>query len=292
MTRVLVLGDVVDDISVRSLEATTEASDTNAEIRLRPGGSAANVAAWLGHLGTEVTFVGRVGADAVNRHEKALAAHGVRAHLAADPDLPTATILLHIDDSGERTMFVDRGANTALTAADVPEQAWDDVGWVHLTGYSYFDPATRPVARMVVEQAKQRGAGVSVDPSTVSFLRTCGGAAFLEWIDGVDLVLPNLEEARVLVDARGPHVDLDALAERVPHVVVTLGRMGAAYVSAAVREQVTAPRVDVVDTTGAGDAFAAGFLGAWVPGASPTEALESGRAAAERCVVLRGARPS
>lgn len=291
MSRVLVVGDVVDDISVRALESTTEASDTNAEIRMRPGGSAANVAAWLGHLGVGTVFVGRAGADGVQRHVDALARHGVRAHVAGDSERTTGTIVLQLDDAGERTMFVDRGANAALVPGDVPAVAWDAVTWVHLTGYSFFDAGTRPVALEVVAEARRRGAGVSIDPSTMSFLRACGGATFLEWADGADVLFPNLDEARVLVDARGPHIDLDALARRFPHVVVTLGRMGAAYLGGDVREQVTAPRVDVLDTTGAGDAFAAGFLAAWVRGATPREALESGRAVAERSVVQRGARP-
>ena len=115
---VLVVGDVVDDISVRALDDVTAASDTNAEIRLRPGGSAGNVSAWLGHLGTDAVFCGRVGADAVDRHTRALADCGVEPYLAGDPDRTTATIVLQLDREGERTMFVDRGANAGL----VPER--------------------------------------------------------------------------------------------------------------------------------------------------------------------------
>jgi sugar/nucleoside kinase (ribokinase family) len=107
----------------------------------------------------------------------------------------------------------------------------------------------------------------------------------------VELVLPNIDEARVLIGSTGPQIDLDALAARFAHVVVTLGSMGAAYLSGKERIQVTAPRVDVVDTTGAGDAFAAGFLTRWVDGATPEEALDGGRAAAETCVTHLGARP-
>ncbi len=288
---VLVVGDVVDDISVRALTAVTEASDTNAEIRMRPGGSAANVAAWLGSLGVETVFVGRVGADAVERHMQALAEHGVTAHLAGDDELPTATIVLQLDDAGERTMFVDRGANTGLRPGDVPEAAWDGASWLHLTGYTLFDVATRSTALGLVAQARARGLGVSIDPSTVSFLRDVGGPTFLDWVEGADLAFPNLEEARVLLDARGPHTDLDALGARFGHLVVTLGSMGAAYVSGDRREQVTAPRTRVVDTTGAGDAFAAGFLASWLDDRDPVVALESGRAAAERCIAHLGARP-
>jgi sugar/nucleoside kinase (ribokinase family) len=288
---VLVVGDLVDDISVRVLDDVTVASDSNAEIRLRPGGSASNVAAWLGHLGTDVVFCGRVGADGLDRHSGALADCGVRPYLAGDPDRPTATIVLQLDREGERTMFVDRGANRGLVTEDVPDEAWRDVTWLHLTGYSFFDPDTRPVASELLAEARRRDVRVSVDPSSVAFLRTAGVPEFLGWINGIDLIFPNLDEARALVGSTGPQIDLDALAARFPHVVVTLGSMGAAYLAGAERIQVTAPRVEVVDTTGAGDAFAAGFLARWVDGATPEAALDGGRASAETCVTLVGARP-
>lgn len=285
------VGDLVDDISVRVLDDVTVASDTNAEIRMRPGGSAGNVAAWLGHLGADAVFCGRVGADAIDRHMLPLVECGVETHLAGDLDRTTATIVLQLDQQGERTMFVDRGANAGLVLDDVPPEGWRDVTWLHLTGYTFFDSATRPVALALVADARRRGVGVSVDPSSVAFLRTAGADHFLGWIDGVDVVLPNLDEARLLVGSTGPQIDLDALATRFPHVVVTLGSMGAAYVGGSERTQVTAPRVDVVDTTGAGDAFAAGFLSRWIDGVAPDAALESGRAAAETCVTRLGARP-
>ena len=130
--------------------------------------------------------------------------------------------------------------------------------------------------------------------STRARWRSCAppaGAVFLGWIDGADVIFPNLDEARVLVGSTGPQIDLEALAVRFPHVVVTLGSMGAAYLSGTERTQITAPRIDVIDTTGAGDAFAAGFLARWVEGATPEEALDGGRAAAETCVAHLGARP-
>jgi sugar/nucleoside kinase (ribokinase family) len=291
VSRLLVVGDLVDDISVRVLDDVTEASDTNAEIRLRPGGSAGNVAAWLGHLGTDVVFCGRVGADAVDRHTRALAEHCVAAHVAGDPGT-TATIVLQLDREGERTMFVDRGANRGLVPDDVPAEAWSDVTWLHLTGYTFFDRATRQVAMELLAEARRRDVRVSVDPSSLAFLRAAGAEEFLGWIDGVDVVFPNIDEARILIGSTGPQVDLDALAARFPHVVVTLGSMGAAYLGGSERAQVTAPRIDVLDTTGAGDAFAAGFLARWIDGATPEEALHGGRSAAETCVTLLGARPT
>ena len=285
------VGDLVDDISVRVLDDVTEGSDTNAEIRQRPGGSAGNVAAWLGHLGTDVVFCGRVGADGLDRHTAAFVDCGVESYLAGDLDRTTATIVLQLDREGERTMYVDRGANRGLVAEDVPDEAWRNVTWLHLTGYTFFDPATRPVASELVAEARRRDVRVSVDPSSVAFLRAAGAEAFLGWIEGADLIFPNIDEARVLVGAAGPQIDLDALAARFPHVVVTLGSLGAAYLGGEERAQITAPRIEVVDTTGAGDAFAAGFLARWVRGATPEESLDGGSATAETCVTHLGARP-
>lgn len=288
---ILLVGDVVDDIGVLPLEPVTPRSDTRAQIRMTPGGSAANTAAWLGFLGAETRFFGKVGLDGVQRHGDALRDHGVDPRLVADPTLPTATIVLTLDDQADRTMYVDRAANGTLTADDVPEDLFDGVDWLHLTGYTFFDPDTRGVAIELIAEAKRRGAGVSVDPSTTAFLRDVTPEAFLDWTGDADLLLPNLDEARLLVGASGPFVDFDRLTRLFPHVVVTLGSMGAAYVSGSVREQVAAPRQQVIDTVGAGDAFAAGFLATWVDRRDPKAALASGNGAAGRCVQQRGARP-
>lgn len=288
---ILLVGDVVDDIGVLPLEPVTPRSDTRAQIRMTPGGSAANTAAWLGFLGAETRFFGKVGLDGVQRHGDALRDHGVDPRLVADPTLPTATIVLTLDDQADRTMYVDRAANGTLTADDVPEDLFDGVDWLHLTGYTFFDPDTRGVAIELIAEAKRRGAGVSVDPSTTAFLRDVTPEAFLDWTGDADLLLPNLDEARLLVGASGPFVDFDRLTRLFPHVVVTLGSMGAAYVSGSVREQVAAPRQQVTDTVGAGDAFAAGFLATWVDRRDPKAALASGNGAAGRCVQQRGARP-
>ncbi len=288
---ILVVGDVVDDIGVLPLEPVAPRSDTRAQIRMTPGGSAANTAAWLGFLGADTRFFGKVGNDGVERHAASLREHQVDPRLVADPLLPTATIVLTLDDDADRTMYVDRAANGTLTLDDLDDGLWVDVDWLHLTGYTFFDPETRAVAVELIAEAKRRGAGVSVDPSTTAFLREVTPQAFVDWTSGVDLLMPNLDEARLLVGATGPFVDFDALTRMYPQVAVTLGSMGAAYVAGSVREQVAAPRVQVIDTTGAGDAFAAGFLASWVEKKDARVALQGGIGAASRCVQQRGARP-
>jgi sugar/nucleoside kinase (ribokinase family) len=272
---ILVVGDLVDDIGVRPLGIVNAASDTVSEIRMTAGGSAANVASWLGHLGAAVRFVGRCGADAVERHTAALVAHGVDARITGDPELPTATIVLTLDDAADRTMYVDRAANATLTDVHVPADVWDDVTWLHLTGYSFFDDAVRPVALGLVAEARRRGVGVSIDPSSLGFLQAAGIEAVTAWLAGADLVFPNDDEQGFLQLAGDG-------------VVLTRGRDGATFAG----EAVAALEAEVVDTVGAGDAFCAGFLSRWVRGRDPVTSLRAGAEAAAACVSVRGARPA
>lgn len=289
---ILVVGDVVDDIGVRLLEPVALRSDTRARIRTVPGGSAANTAAWIGESGTPVRFFGKVGRDGLERHSAALREHGVDPVLAVDPLLPTAKIIVVLEEDADRTMYVDRGANGSLKPADIPDGLFDGVDWLHISGYTLLDPATRPLALYLLAKAADAKIGRSVDPGSAAYLKQAGAETFLGWVDGVDLLFPNLDEARVLVQATGPWVDFAKLADRFDHVVVKLGAMGAAYLSGDVREQVTAARVEVVDTTGAGDSFAAGFLSSWVKQRDPAAALSAGTAVAQRCIQLPGARPA
>ena len=271
---ILVVGDLVDDIGVRPLGTVNPASDTVSEIRMTAGGSAANVAAWLGHLGSPVRFVGRCGADAVERHAAALTRHGVDACISGDPDLPTATIVLTLDAEADRTMYVDRAANANLTTADVPADAWDDVTWLHLTGYSFFDDAVRPTALALIVEARSRGAGVSIDPSSLGFLEVAGRTTVLDWLAGADLVFPNDDEQGFLQLTGGG-------------VVLTQGPHGATFAG----HHVAAVAADVIDTVGAGDAFCAGFLSRWTDDVDAMTSLRAGVEAAAACVAQRGARP-
>ncbi len=285
------VGDVVDDVLVRPLGATAVASDTEAEIDRQPGGSAANVAAWLGHVGAEVTFVGRAGRDDVQRHAAALAAYGVDARLAADHEHRTAAIVLLVDASGERTMYVDRGANRGLEAADVADEVWRGTGWLHLTGYTFFDPAVRPVARNLVERAVGLGVQVSVDPSSSAFLRAAG-TDVVDWLAGAGLLTPNLDEAEVLTGHAEPETAAKALLTYVPEVVVTCGQEGVLWLGRG-SDPLWARAIPtaVVDTTGAGDAFCAGLLGARARGVGVSGQLEAGVRLAALAAARLGGRP-
>ena len=287
---ILVVGDVVDDALVRPLGATTVASDTEARIEQHPGGSAANVAAWLGRAGARVRFVGKVGADDVARHTAALAVHGVDARLVGDDARSTAAIVLLVDPAGERTMYVDRGANAGLQPADVPDEVWDGIDHLHLTGYSFFDPDVRVVALDLVMKAGTRGVAVSLDPSSAAFLRAADG--FAGWLRGVSLLTPNIDEAAVLTGETDPEPAAAALLDHVPEVVVTCGRDGVLWQARGSDPlRARAPEVDVVDTTGAGDAFCAGLLAARAADAPVADQLAAGCRLAAAAAARLGGRP-
>ena len=289
---ILVMGDVVDDIVVRPLSDVTEASDTNAEIRMHPGGSAANVAAWLGHLGADVRFIGRAGASGADRHREALARYGVDARITGDPELDTATIVLNIDPGGERTMYVDRGANATFTVADVPADAFGDVVWLHLTGYSLFDDHVRPAALELIDTARSQGAGVSIDPSSLAFLRRCGTESFGGWTSRADLLFPNLDEGRFLSGRDTPEEIAAELGTRCGAVVLTLGPMGTIHHDGVTATRGLADPGTVIDTTGAGDAYCAGFLVESLKGLPLVECMASGARAAAQAIGRMGARPA
>lgn len=290
--RVLVVGDVIDDLIVRPHGPIRPDTDTSADIARHPGGSGANQAAWLAEAGLAVRFAGRVGAADVARHTAALTLLGVEAVLSGDAGLPTGTIVVLVGTDGTRTMLTDRGANRGLTTADLDDTLLDGVDHLHLSGYALFEPDVRAAVLDLVARARARGLGWSVDPSSTGFLADVGTGAFLDWIGGAMLLLPNLDEGRLLSGLDDPEAVARALTAHAPLVALKLGADGAIV---AEREggttRVPAPVVDAVDPTGAGDAFAAGFLAAWLGAGDPTLAARAGVALGARACAIVGARP-
>lgn len=289
--RILVVGDVIDDVLVRPAGPARLDTDTAARIDRRAGGSAANVAAWLGALGREVDFVGTVGSGDVVRHSAELEAFGVRAVLHESAE-PTGAIVLVVD--GEtRTMYTQRGANLSTGPESIPPELLARAGHLHLTGYSLFGEH-RDGWRRLLDEATDRGLTTSVDPSSAAFLADSGIAEFVAATRGADVLLPNLDEARLLTGLPDPADIADALLDRHRVVAVTLGPEGA-EVRARGEDGGRVPAAPapggLVDPTGAGDAFAAGFLSVWTGGGSALEAAREGARVAAQAVSVVGARP-
>jgi sugar/nucleoside kinase (ribokinase family) len=290
MSRVVVLGDMMVDVVARLSGPLATASDAPATIRFHGGGSAANAAAWLAEAGAEPVLIGCVGDDERGRHAQGeLRRAGVDARLAVDPDLPTGTCVVLVGPDAERTMVPDAGANDALKEEDLPEELIAAGGHLHVAGYALLREGSRPAARAAIGRAVRAGTSVSVDPSSSALL----SAQFLDWAEGAGLLLPNVPEAHALTGESDPERAARALAERLDEVVVTLGADGALWTDGNEVIRVPAVPVEAVqDSTGAGDAFAAGLLAARLAGAEVAEALAAGCRLAARAVQQSGARPN
>ncbi len=289
---VLVVGDVINDVLVRPLAPITIDSDTRSQIVRRPGGSAANLACWLGRQGNQVVFVGRVGSSDHAFHTEFLARFGVDARLAIDPEAETGTIVIIVDEAGRRTMLTDRAANLNLVPADIPSELLDDAALLHVTGYSLFESAVRETMLEVLARARTRGTPISVDPSSVSFLQDVGVERFLSWTAGAELVFPNRDESAALTGTDDPMLAAVRLTEHYRTAVITLDGDGAVVASRG-GEPVLVPadRVVALDSTGAGDSFCAGYLDHWTRTGDHIGAARAGGLLASVAISHMGARP-
>ena len=276
--RVVVVGDVAVDVLVEPRSPAVPGADVPARIRTHAGGAGANTAAWLAHLGADVTLVARVGDDPAGRAAADdLRAAGVRPALAIDPDHPTCTVVVLLAD-GDRTMLSDRGAAARLTPSDLPALAGAD--HLHLSGYVLLDPTSRAAGQAALAAARAAGLSTSVDPQVAPAL----GPAFIDDVRGVDLLLPNAAELTALEG-------VERLHDVVGAVAVTDGPRAARWTDRHGTWVAEPPHTGVVDPTGAGDAFDAGVLVARLGGAGPPDALEAGCAAGAAAVGRLGARP-
>jgi sugar/nucleoside kinase (ribokinase family) len=288
----VVVGDVINDVVVRPLSEMAVGTDTPSLIEALPGGSGANQAAWLGALGARVRFVGRAGRADAAGHRAALESHGVEARIAVDEDTPTGTIVVLVGPEGERSMFTDRGASLGLCTADLPDGTLTGASILHLSGYALFSETPREAVRRLWAAAGKAGVPTSVDPSSVAGLAAVGPAAFLDWTTGASLALPNHDEGRLLTGVERPEGIVEALLEHYDTVALKLGPEGALVGTAAGRRiRLPAPAGTVVDTTGAGDAFAAGWLSARLAGGDLDSSAAAAVAAAARAAARVGARP-
>jgi sugar/nucleoside kinase (ribokinase family) len=262
------VGDLVEDVVVRPVGPIQTNADTPSRIERRRGGSAATVAAIAAGLGVRARFVGAVGADATGDHLVAeLTAQGVDVVVRRTGR--TGAIVVLVGPDGERTMLTDRGAATQL--AD-PDPAWlDGVLVLHVPAYSLDGEPLATTTKALVASAHQRGIAVTVDASSTTTLAAIGVDVLLATTPAV--LFANAAEA----DAAGWR----DRREGVGCLVVKHGAAPTAVIDDRGCRIVPVPPVaGITDTTGAGDAFAAGFLGAWMAGTPADDAVLDGHRAA------------
>jgi ribokinase len=268
---ICVLGDAHLDVVVRVSGPLAEETDTPAATSFGVGGQAANVAAWVTALGGHSRLIAVRGTD--------LGAELVRAELArrgvqlVGPTVPGNTgVVVSLSNGGrERSMLTDRGVGTAL-AADVIRTDWlDGCEWLHLSGYALAHEPMRTAAVTIAREAIRRSMRLAVDLSSTGMIEAYGVASFRDLIRsiGPHVVFGTEAEAALLGDAGLPGDGT---------LIVKLGAQGVRVAGTHFPAPPTAP----VDSTGAGDAFAAGYL---------VSGVELGLAAAAQAVAKMGAMP-
>jgi sugar/nucleoside kinase (ribokinase family) len=281
--RVLAVGVHVLDVHVRHVESIPEASDGQLveRISLSPAGTAGGTAVVLAKLGLDVASIGATGRDPAGQVLRSLlSAHGIDVAGLVERDEQTSASVLPVRPNGDRPAWHCIGANGAFTLDDVDLDAVAAADLLHLGGPEFLGGEA---AGRLLAHARAHGTVTAVD------LLAPGDPDMLAWVADalphVDHFLPNDEQLRGLTGLDDLTEAARVLLERgVGHVAVTAGADGAVVVSASGSTAVPAYDVDVVDTTGCGDAFSAGYLAGILAGRSPADAAVWGNATAAQVV--------
>jgi sugar/nucleoside kinase (ribokinase family) len=268
MERVIcTLGDLLLDVVVKLNRPLAEGDDTHGETRAGAGGQAANVAAWAASLGAEARFIGKRGADGAGELVESDLLRRAVDVLGPPPVGRNGVVVSLVELDGSRTMVSDRGVAPDLAPDELEQEWFEGADWLHLSGYSLMGEPIGSAAERAVELAREAGARISLDLSSVNLIREFGRDQLAERLARIrpDLVFGNEAE----------HEELPVAAELR---ITKRGPRGASIDG----RDLPPLEGEVLDTTGAGDALAAGYL---VGGA------ELAMEAAARCVASLGTMP-
>ena len=292
--KVLCIGDVMLDVVTKIDVLPSQinyGSDTPAKISTHGGGAAGNVAAWLTRTDARATIVGHVGNDAAGSAlVSEFDALGVRHHNLVVDNGHSGVVVVLVDPTGERTMFPDNGANSGLHIGDLPEL--EGFNAVYISGYSPLDPLSLVGIKAMITKIRTAGIPIYFDPASVGSMKEVPIDEVKSWLPMMDVILLNEEEACYLSGSTDIEVSLEYLLQQCETVVIKRGSHGAIGKSRG-GESVSVPAIPttVVDTTGAGDSFAAGFISYFATKKDLTRALMAGAEVAAHCVAIVGARP-
>ncbi len=290
MKKILCVGDLALDVISQLKEPINYGNDTASRISSHPGGQAANVATWITRTHSKAQLVARVGNDPVGfALISDLDKYGVEHMNLMHSGRPTGVVVILVDSNGERTMFPDNGANADLEVSDLPPL--DDIDGVYLSGYALLDFRSRESVLAMIKKIKAAGKPIYFDPTTTGAMKIVSREEVLSWVSLMDGILLNSEEALYLGDAKDVETAEKNLMTITPLVVIKLGSRGAMAIHNGLSAKVSAVTTSVVDTTGAGDSFAAGFIPKWLETNDLGAALSAGTALAAKCVATVGARP-
>jgi sugar/nucleoside kinase (ribokinase family) len=295
---VVVVGDIVVDVILAPERDIELGSDVRGRVLLRAGGSAATAARWLGRLGARSTLVCAVGRDGTGRAlVSAATADGVTVRAVRVPGARTARIGVFVDPDGQRSFVQDRGAALLLAPEDLKPAWFEGADAVHLPAYSLLDEPLGRAGMAAIRLGRAIGALITVDLASSAPLLALGRRRSIALIRDAapDLLFATRDEAKSLL---GPKYE-ERLLELAPIAVVKRGRKGASIHIRAdgkpLRFDVATTPIQATDTTGAGDAFDAGFLLAWLDarrrGIAPAAALQRGAVSGNRAALRQLSQP-
>ncbi|MFM2277325.1 MAG: hypothetical protein RIT12_721 [Actinomycetota bacterium] len=277
MERVLVIGDVIDDIIVVPEGQVRANTDTNAQITQTLGGSASNMASWASHEGAEVTFIGCVASSDADRVTKEFESFGVHAQLQTS-DKSTGSIVVLVEGDS-RSMLTDRGANKDLSLEALTIDYLSDFSYVFVSGYTLFGRSEAEIKNFIF-RVQDAGALLAIDPGSTGYIKDFGVELFKSCVNGVDILLPNEEEFELL-STESSHI-----------TIVTKGSHGVdLYIEGFKTNSFESENVPAIDPTGAGDAFAGSLIANLFQGVELHSAIANATKTAAKAVTTIGARP-
>jgi len=278
------IGDLIEDVVVWLSAEPNMGTDTDSIIQRTRGGSAANVAMFAALTGTESRFIGQVGNDALGQ-QLCLALQQAGVDVCVIAEGRTGSIVVLVQTNGERTFLTDRGVASQLSLVDASLMA--NVGILHVPSYSLVTEPLASTSLLYIKAAQSLGAVISIDASSTSVLEHFGVARYKSLIQSIQpqIFLCNEDEAGLL-GVRATEGMLGAaltVIKRGAHSTFAISQNNECS------EVAVAPVADIVDTTGAGDAFAAGFLPTFVATNDVEVAIAHGHAIAARVLRSPGA---
>jgi len=279
---VAVVGDAFIDLVV-PIENIKPGETYHRKILMFAGGLS-NVAIEISKLGEKVRFLGKVGDDPFGRYFKQiLKENQVEDLTLIDPELPTGLCVCLVYEDGERTMIANRGANDNITVEDI-KQHIDGIKRskiAYFSGYSLLKEKTRSSILFCMKECRRDGIDVYFNPGAPNLIREKLSEVIKNYVDALIL---NQDEAMALCRSEG----LQSLNDFVKLAVVTMGPNGCALVKNREVVEINTEKVDVKNTTGAGDAFAAGFIAGKLKGLNDMESGRLGNETAAKFLAERG----
>ncbi len=289
----VVVGDLVLDVVLAPAVPLERGTDVRGQVLIRQGGSATTTARWLGRLGVRSSLVCAVGRDPAGRAlVAAVTGDRVTVHAVRITGAQTGRIGVLVAPDGERSFVTDRGAALGLRPEDLRPDWFAGADALHLPAYSLLDQPLGQAGQAAVRLAREAGALVTLDLASSGPLLASGRLAAQRLIaeTSPDLLFATRTEAKALLGSRSE----ERLLELAPVAILKRGRKGATILarpadigrSAHLRFEVATTPIRAADTTGAGDAFDAGFLYGWLDarrrGLAPSAALQRGAVVGNR----------